>query len=160
MSIGRGSVLATIALATALGGVGQAHAGKVFKGVAVVTARTATAPCVAEYDVSESFIVEFLANVGTEAGTERLALISTNGSLLLSNNDATPTLRGVGSASVSGNVFAQPVTIPSIATNFTITPVVAATTSITLSGTASNLGIPGCNVTIRAALTWLPAGGY
>lgn len=160
MTFGRGSILASIVLATAVGGVGQAYAGKVFKGVAVITARSATGPCVAEYDISESFIVEYLANVGAEAGTERLALISTNGSLLLSNSDATPTLRGAGTASVSGNVFAQPVSIPSITTNFTISPVVAATTSVTLSGTANNLGIPGCNVTIRAALTWLPAGGY
>lgn len=160
MPVGRLSVLATLALATALGSAGQAQAGKLFKGVAVITARTATAPCVAEYDISESFIVEYLANVGAEAATERLAVISTNGALLLSNADATPTLRGAGRASVSGNVYAQPVTIPSITTNFTISPVVAATTSVTLTGVANNLGIPGCNVTIRAALTLLPPGGY
>lgn len=160
MSIGRIPVLASLALATALASAGHAQAGKVFKGVAVITARTATGPCAAEYDVSESFIVEYLANVGAEAGTERLAVISTNGALLLSNNDATPTLRGAGTVSVSGNAYAQPVVIPSITTNFTISPVVAATTSVTLTGTANNLGIPGCTVTIRGALTWLPPGGY
>lgn len=160
MSIGRTSVLASIALATAIGAAGQAHAGKLFKGIAVITARTATGPCVAEYDVSESFIVEYKANVGAETAPERLAIISSNGALLMTNNDATPTLRGAGTVSVSGNAFAQPVTIPSITTNFVISAVAAATTSVTMTGTANNLGIPGCSVTIRAALTYLPPGGY
>ena len=160
MSISSKTALAAMAFVTVLGAAGQANAGKLFKGVAVITARTATPACALEYDISESFIVEYLANVGAEAGTERLAVISTNGSLLLTNADATPTLRGAGKVSVSGNVYAQPVTIPSINTSFAISAVVAATTSVTLAGTASNLGIPGCNVTIRGSLTLLPAGGY
>lgn len=160
MFTGRTSLLASIVVAAAIGAAGQAHAGKLFKGIAVITARTSTGPCVAEYDVSESFIVEYKANVGAETAAERLAIIGPNGALLLTNNDGTPTLRGAGTVSVSGDAYAQPVTIPSITTNFVISAVAAATTSVIMTGTANNLGIPGCNVTIRAALTYLPPGGY
>ncbi|SMH37721.1 hypothetical protein [Mesorhizobium australicum] len=160
MSIGRKSLLASVVLATALTGAGEAYAAKLFKGIVVITARTNTGLCMAEYDISESFVVEYLANVGAETTPERLSIMSTNGSLLLSNADATPTLRGAGRVSVAGNIFARPVAIPSINTQFSISAVVANTVTVTMSGTANSLGIPGCNVTIRGALTYLPPGGY
>lgn len=75
-------------------------------------------------------------------------------------NYATPTLRGAGQVSITGNVFAQPVSIPVTTVAFTITPVAPATLNVTLTGVVNNIGIPGCSVTMRAALTHLPPGGY
>ena len=118
------------------------------------------------------------ADIGGERGARKIFLaglsrhaIRANGNEVRSDGVATGwgacarhgvslTLRGAGTVSVSGNAFAQPVTIPSITTNFVISAVAAATTTVTMTGTANNLGIPGCSVTIRAALTYLPPGGY
>lgn len=90
MSLGRNAILASIVLTTALGAAGQASAAKLFKGITVVTARTNIAPCVAEYDVFESFIIEYHANTGAETTPERISIMSTNGSLLFTSIDATP----------------------------------------------------------------------
>lgn len=160
MSIARKSALASMVMAAALGTAGEAYAAKLFKGIAVITARSNTPACVAEYDISESFVVEYLANLPGETTPERLSIMSTNGSLLLTNTDANPSLRGAGTVSVSGNIFARPVTIPSITTNYSITAVAASTLTVNLTGVANNLGFPGCSVTVRGALTLLPPGGF
>ncbi|MFH1795513.1 MAG: hypothetical protein ABIK36_04415 [Pseudomonadota bacterium] len=160
MSIHSKAAIASVALAAAIVTVGEAHAAKIFKGVAVITARTNIPACVAEYDVGESFVVEYKGNVGAETTPERFSIIGPNGSLLLTNNDATPTLRGAGKASVSGNILAEPVTIASINTQFSISAVSSATLFVTMTGTAYHLAVPNCHVSIRAALTYLPPNGY
>ena len=160
MSIGKTIGLGLAAIGVSLGGIDGAYAANLFKGIVTITARTNTPACVQEFDVNESFIAEYRANVGAEAGNERLAIISTNGSLLLTNTDAAPSLRGVGTVSITGNAYALPVAVPSTGSNFTISAVVAATTVVTITGAANNVGIAGCTVAIRGALTLLPPGGY
>jgi len=137
----------------------EAGATKLFKGIAVITARSNTPACVQEYDIFESYVTEYRANVGSETTPERLVAVD-NGALMLTSNDATPTLRGAGTASISGNAYAQPISFPSVNVNLTISPVTATTTSVTIAGTVNDLGIAGCNVTFRASLTLLPPGGY
>lgn len=160
MSKGCKPLLATVVLATAIGAAGEASAARLFKGVAVVLERTNTAACAAEYDISESFIVEYLANTGAETTPERLSIVGANGSLLLTNADSTPKLNGAGSVSITGNILAKPVSIPSVTTHFTVSGIVATSLVATMSAVVMQLGIPGCSVKIRAALTYLPPGGY
>jgi hypothetical protein len=157
----RSFLLKTMMVAGVVSSVGsEASATMLFKGIAVITARTNIASCVQENDALVSFLVEYRANVAPEASPERLSAIGPNGALLLTNNDATPTLRGAGTASISGNAYAVPIVIASVPTNLTITAVTSATTAITIAGTVNNLGIPGCNVSFRGALTLLPPGGF
>lgn len=160
MSTGRKSVIVSIVLATAIGSASQAYAARLFKGIAVITARTNIAPCVAEFDVAESFIIEYRANTGAETTPERISIMSTNGSLLLTSIDGTPSLRGAGQVSITGNVLTQPINIPATSAAFTISAVAATSLYVTMTGVANNVGIPGCTVNMRAALTWLPPGGY
>jgi len=160
MSLGRSFALASIALVTALGAAGQAHATRLFKGVAVVTARSSTPACTSQYDVSESFTILYDANLGAEPRPERIALVGANGSILITSTDATMTLRGGGRVSIAGNVLTVPVSVPSTTVNLAISAVVQNTSTVTIAGTANNVGSPGCNVTVRAALTLLPPGGF
>lgn len=160
MSFARKFALAFMALATVLGAAGQAHSAKLFKGIAVIAARSNTPACALEFDVYESFIVEYVANLGGETTPERLSIVSTNGSLLLTNADTTPTLRGGGRVSISGNVFATPVSVPTTTSSFTISAVAPTTLFVNMTGTAHNVAFPGCSVTFRAAFTALPPGGY
>jgi hypothetical protein len=160
MSFVRKSVLASIVFATALGVAGHANAAKLFKGIAVITGRSDTPECVLEFDIHESFVVEYVANLAGESTPERLSIIGSNGALLLTNADATPTLRGAGRVSISGNIFATPVVVPTTISSFSIPAVVNTTVYLNLTGTAHNVAFPGCSVTFRAALTALPPGGY
>jgi len=153
-------VLASIAFATALGVAGQAHAVRLFKGVAVITARSNTPACVLQYDISESFVILYDANLGAEPYPERLSIVSSNGSLLLTSTDATKTLRGGGTVSIVGNILAKPIAVPTTNAVFGISAVAQTTSVVTMSGTVHNAGIPGCSVTMRGALTLLPPGGY
>lgn len=161
--IGRRSTLLLAAAGIALLGTGQANATRLFKGVAVITARTATNPaCVAEYDIGQSIVVEYLARVGAENVPERFQAIGPNGSLLLISNDATPSLRGAGTASLSGNAYTNLIPPTTVSTSLTATPaaIAANTNAVTITtATVQNLGIPACTVTIRAALTYFPPGG-
>lgn len=160
MSFARKSILASIVFATALGVAGQAHAVRLFKGVAVITARSNTPACVLQYDVSESFVIIYDANLGAEPYPERFSVMSNNGSLLLTSTDSTKTLRGGGTISIVGNVLARPVVVPTTNAVFGISAVTQTTSTVTMSATVHNAGIPGCSVTIRGALTLLPPGGF
>jgi hypothetical protein len=160
MSFVRKSILASMVFATALGVAGQAHATRIFKGVAVITARTNTPACVLQYDVSESFTILYDANLGTEPRPERISIVGPHGSILITSSDATMTLRGAGQVNISGNYVTAPVSVPSTTVNLAISAVTQATSVVTISGTANNAGVPGCTVTIRAALTYLPPAGY
>lgn len=160
MSLRRKAVLASAVLATALGVAGQAHATRIFKGVAVITARTNTPACVLQYDVSQSFTILYDANLGTEPRPERISIVGPHGSLLLTSSDATMTLRGPGRVSITGNYVTLPINVPSTTVNLAISAVSQATSVVTISGTANNAGVPGCSVTLRAALTYLPPAGY
>lgn len=160
MPFARKSILASIAFATALGVAGQAHAVRLFKGVAVITARSNTPACVLQYDVSQSFVVIYDANLGTEPFPERFAIMSNNGSLLLTSTDATRTLRGEGTVSIAGHVLAKPVQVPTTNAIFGISAVTQTTSTVTMSATIHNAGLPGCSVTIRGALTFIPPGGF
>lgn len=160
MSFARKSILASIVFATALGVAGQAHAVRLFKGVAVITARSNTPACVLQYDVSDSFVIIYDANLGAEPFPERLSIMSDNGSLLLTSTDATKTLRGGGTISIAGNVMARPVVVPTTNAVFGFSPVVQTTQVVTMSGTIHNAGLPGCSVTLRGALTQLPLSGF
>lgn len=160
MSIGRNAVIASLALTAAFGAVAEANAKMLFKGIAVITARSATPACALEYDISESFVVEYMGNVGAETGPEKLSFMSTNGALMLTSNDGTPTLRGAGQSAVTGHAYTQTVYILKVNTNFNISAVGASTQFVTMTGSAANFGIPGCTISIRAALTLLPPGGY
>jgi hypothetical protein len=160
MSFVRKFALASIALATVLGAAGHAQATRLFKGVIVVTARTDTVACRLQYDVSQSFVAIYDANIGTEARPERLAVVTNNGSLLLTNSDTTPTLRGTGRVLITGNYLTLPINITNSMTNFAISAVTPTTTVVSIQGAVSNAGIPGCSVSIRGALTFLPPGGF
>lgn len=160
MSFARKSVLASMVFATALGVAGQAHATRIFKGVAVITARTNTPACVLQYDVSQSFTILYDANLGAETRPERISLVGPHGSILLTSSDATMTLRGAGRVSITGNYVTAPINVPSTTVNLQISAITLATAIVTIGGTATNAGIPGCSITIRAALTYLPPAGY
>lgn len=160
MSFGRKIALASIALVTALGATGQAHATRLFKGVVVVTARTNTPACALQYDVSQSFVALYDANIGPETRPERLSIVTNNGSLLLTNADATPTLRDAGRVVITGNFLTIPINVTNSMTNFAISAVTSTTTVVSIQGAISNAGLPGCSVSIRGALTFLPPGGF
>jgi hypothetical protein len=160
MSFARKFALASVVFATAFGVAGQAHAVRLFKGVAIITARTNTPACVLQYDVLESFVVIYDANLGAEPTPERFSIMSNNGSLLLTSTDATKTLRGGGTISIAGNILARPVAVPTTNAVFGISAVVQNTSTVTMSATIHNAGLPGCSVTIRGALTLMPPGAF
>jgi hypothetical protein len=160
MSLGRKLALSSVVFATALGAVGQAHATRIFKGTAVITSRTNTPACILQYDVSESFTILYDANLGAEPRPERIAIVGPHGSILLTSADATMTIRGPGRVAITGNYVTAPISIPSTTVNLAISAVTQTTSVVTISGTATNAGIPGCTITIRAALVYLPPAGY
>jgi hypothetical protein len=146
-----------------LGGlVSQAAATVLFKGIAVITARTNNAACVLEYDIGETFIAEYRANLASDTGPERAMAVGPNGALLMSSTDANRSLRGAGTVNITGAAYAAPVSFANQASNFTISPttITSTTISVTMSGTVANLGIPSCTVTFRASLTKMLPNGY
>ena len=131
-----------------------AEASTLWRGIAVVTARTATAACIAEYDVGESFIVEYRPNLGANV-SETLVAMGEHGAFLISslNTDADKTLRS-GGVSIAGAAYAvgYQAVVPSQSLAIAPASITAATPTISISGTVKNLGITGCNVTARASL--------
>lgn len=148
----------------ALLGIGSAaDAAVLFKGIAVVTARTASsAACVAEFDIGESFVVEYRANIGTESAPENAMAIGPNGAILITSSDANPSLRGAGQVLVRGVAYAQFVQIPNANSNLAIVPatITSTTLNITVNATVANLGIPGCTVSFRSSMTKMLPGGF
>ena len=142
--------------------VADASATVLFKGIAVITARTNNAACVQEYDIGESFIAEYRANIGAESGAESAMAVGPNGALLITSSDGDPSLRGSGTANVRGPAYASFVSFTNVASNIAITPasINNTTLNVTMSGTVNNLGLAACNVTFRASLTKMLPGGY
>lgn len=158
MSFGRKFLLASAVCAAAVGVGSDAFAAKLFKGVAVVLERAPA--CGKQFRLSESFIFMYLANLPGETTPERMSVMLPNGSLLLTNSDSTPGLNGSGTVAIQGNNFAAPVSISGVTSDFTTSPINASTTLGTLSAVVTQLGIAGCRVKLRGAMTYLPPGGF
>ena len=148
--------LSVLAIAGLLAGLdaAAAEAATLWRGIAVITARTQTAACIAEYDVGESNIVEYRPNLGASV-SETLMAMGEHGAFLISSlgTDADKTLRN-GGVSIAGAAYAEGFQTVVASQPLTIAPasITAATVVISISGTLKNLGITGCNVTFKASL--------
>jgi hypothetical protein len=157
------SLSVLVAAATLVSSGYEAHAAKaLFKGVAVITARTAITACTREYSIGESFVVLYRANVGAEATPETAMALGSTGGLLLTSDDATPKLTGAGTVRIDGAAYGVPFSTTHAPATLQTTPaaVLASTQFVTMTGTVNNLGIVGCHVTFRAGLALLPPGGF
>jgi hypothetical protein len=130
-------------------------ANTLWKGIAVITSRTASVPaCVAEYDVGDDAVIWYRPNLGA-AVDENILGIRKNGAFVVSSlsSDADKTLR-TGGVSIIGANYATPfeVTTASQPISITPNPVTGTTVTITMSGTMKNFAIAGCNVGFRATL--------
>ena len=131
-----------------------AHANSLWRGIGVITARSSTTNCIAEYDIGDNGIVEYRPLAGG-ATDETIIVMREHGALVIKSKstDADKTLR-TGGVDIFGGEYAsafvtsvasQPITIKP-------NPVTASTATIVMSGTIKDFGIIGCNVTFSASL--------
>jgi hypothetical protein len=130
----------------------DALAATLWRGTVVVTARTATAACTAEYSVGEPFMILYRPNLG-QAVNEIAHVMGFNGGLVLTSSDADRTLR-TGSIVVAGANYARFFQTTNANNPISIAPatITASTVVITMVGTLQNAGIMGCSVSFRATL--------
>ncbi|MCB1378198.1 MAG: hypothetical protein KDK89_07520 [Alphaproteobacteria bacterium] len=150
----RTTSILTAATVVICAGAGMAQAASLWRGVAVVTNRTATSACMAEYDIGESYIVEYRPNLGSSV-SETMVVLGEHGAYLISSlpADADKTLRS-GGVSISGAAYARAfqTNVASQPLNITPATITSSTINIGIGGTLKNAGIAGCNVTFKASL--------
>ena len=148
------SIAATTAAQTA------SAADLVYRGSAVVTARSAGADCVGEYDLGEAFEVIYRPQIDGAPRQERLQGVGPTGAYLITGTSSGGLLRGAKAqkARIDGVDRALPLTIASTSVQLTASPstITATTDYVTLTGYVDNLGIEGCRVTFRMSLSRLP----
>jgi hypothetical protein len=146
----------TLLAAVMIGPVGLAEAADaatLWRGVTVITNRTATAECMANYSIGESFDILYRPNLGA-AVPETLQVLGRDGSFLVTSTDIADLTLRTGSMNVTGAVLAKGFSFNNVTNPVTITPaaITPATLGITMVGMLRNAGIAGCNVSFRASL--------
>ena len=84
-----------------------------------------------------------------------------NGGILITSNDATPTLRGNGTGTLLGTAYALPIYFASVQVILSATPqnqITPSTVAVYANGGITNFGIPGCYVTFRSVLSRFTTG--
>lgn len=149
----RALLLCASAVIAIILGSETANAATLWRGIVVVSARNGTAQCLDEYDVGESFDVQYRPNLGA-AVAETLEVMGANGAMLVSSTDpANLTLR-TGSVNITGASYARGFEFNTASNPLTIAPatLTSSTGTISISGILKNAAVAGCSVTFKASL--------
>lgn len=154
MTSSRLSLSSIAVAATALLCAHEASAATLWRGTAVVTNRSTNAACVAEYDIGDSFGVEYRPSFGLPID-EVLVAFGQHGAFILASgpSDTDKSLR-TGSVTIQGVAYGIRYAATTPAQTLSISPaaITPSTVTITITGAVRNLGIPNCHVTVRASL--------
>jgi hypothetical protein len=146
-------LLPAAALLAVLAGSEAASAATLWRGVVVVTSRTATTLCMNEYDVGETFEILYRPNLGA-AFDETIEVMGPNGAMLVTSTDPTDRTLRTGSVSIIGAAYAIGYSFANASNPINMSPasITASTVTIGMNGTLKNAGLPGCNVGFKASL--------